>query len=215
MTAQVYETLHRHLFPGDGLEAAAILLCARTPGPRTRILARDVVLVPHDACAHRGRDWLTWPGIVIEEAIDLAEADDLSLVLIHSHPGGFFDFSKQDDDSDQSTMPGLFQALGTLHGSAIMTPDGAMLARIYGPDMTPRLLDFVSVPGDDLRWWWSDRQFSKRPLAFTSQTRDELARLSACVIGVSGTGSVVAEQVARLGFGQVQLIDFDKVEGAI
>ncbi len=39
-----------------------------------------------------------------------------------------------------------------------------------------------------------------------------LGRLSACVIGVSGTGSIVAEQLARLGFGEIIVIDFDKIE---
>jgi tRNA A37 threonylcarbamoyladenosine dehydratase len=32
------------------------------------------------------------------------------------------------------------------------------------------------------------------------------------VIGVSGTGSIVAEQLTRLGFGRVILIDSDKIE---
>jgi hypothetical protein len=49
-------------------------------------------------------------------------------------------------------------------------------------------------------------------MAFTGAMRDELARLTAAVIGVSGTGSIVAEQLARLGFGRVILIDFDKIE---
>ena len=40
----------------------------------------------------------------------------------------------------------------------------------------------------------------------------ELNRLTAVVIGVSGTGSIVAEQAARLGFGRVVLIDFDHIE---
>jgi hypothetical protein len=39
-----------------------------------------------------------------------------------------------------------------------------------------------------------------------------LSRLSACVVGVSGTGSIVAEQLARLGFGEIILIDFDRIE---
>ncbi len=42
--------------------------------------------------------------------------------------------------------------------------------------------------------------------------RGELSRLSACVIGVSGTGSIVAEQLARLGFGHICLVEFDRVE---
>lgn len=93
-----------------------------------------------------------------------------------------------------------------------MTQDGAILARLYQPDLTSIPIDLISVPGDELKWWWADGQFAKRPIAFTSATRAEFARLSVCIIGVSGTGSIVAEQLARLGFGQVILIDFDKLE---
>ena len=207
-----HRKLRDHLFPGDGLEAAAILLCARTPGPRMRLLVKEVLLVPHSACNERRSDYLVWPGAAIEEAIDLAEAECLSLVLTHSHPGGLFGFSRHDDRSDLVTVPGLFQALGGLHGTAIMTPDGAMLARLYRQDLSPISVESVMVAGDDLTWHWADRQFSPRPTAFTSEATKELGRLSACFIGVSGTGSLVAEQLARLGFGQVILIDFDKLE---
>ncbi|KQO26407.1 thiamine biosynthesis protein ThiF [Acidovorax sp. Leaf76] len=212
ITTALHQKLHAHLFPGDGLEAAAILLCARTPGPRVRLLVKEVLLVPHSACKERRSDYLVWPGAAIEEAIDLAEADGLSLMLTHSHPGGLFGFSRHDDQSDLVTVPGLIQALGGLHGTAIMTPDGAMLARLYQQDLSPIAIKSVMVAGDDLTWHWTDRQFSPRPTAFTSEATQELGRLSACVIGVSGTGSLVAEQLARLGFGQVILIDFDKLE---
>jgi len=211
LTAEMHERVQDHLFPGDGLEAAAVLVCARAPGPRLRLLVRDVVLVPHDQCVRKPNE-LKWPGAAIEEAIDLAEKEDLSIILLHSHPGGFFDFSDYDNRSDRVTMPCIFAAFGLLHGSAIMVPDGAILARVYTPDMKIQKLELVAVPGHDLRWWWSDREFVVRPMAFTGETRDELARLTACVFGVSGTGSVVAEQLARLGFGRVVLIDFDFVE---
>jgi hypothetical protein len=207
-----HRMLRDHLFPGDGLEAAAILLCARTPGPRVRLLVKQVLLVPHSACKERRSDYLVWPGSAIEEAIDLAEADGLSLVLTHSHPGGLFGFSRHDDRSDLLTVPSLFEALGGLHGTAIMTSDGAMLARLYRQDLSSISVESVMVAGNDLTWHWADRKFFPRPTAFTSEATQELGRLSACVIGVSGTGSLVAEQLARLGFGQVILIDFDKIE---
>jgi hypothetical protein len=211
LTAEMHERVQDHLFPDDGLEAAAVLVCAKAPGPRLRLLVRDVVLVPHDQCVRRP-DELKWPGTAIEDAIDLAEKEDLSIILMHSHPGGFFDFSDYDNRSDRITIPCLFAAFGSIHGSAIMVPDGAILARVYTPDMKTQQLELVAVPGHDLRWWWSDREFVVRPMAFTGETREELARLTACVFGVSGTGSIVAEQLARLGFGRVVLIDFDLVE---
>jgi hypothetical protein len=49
-------------------------------------------------------------------------------------------------------------------------------------------------------------------LAFTGEMRAWLGRMSVCVIGVSGTGSVVAEQLVRLGVGEIILIDLDKLE---
>jgi len=212
MRAEHYARIYRHLFPGDGLEAAAVLICTKVPAPRLRLLVHDVVLVPYAECAVREPDQIVWPGSAIEEAIDRADSKNLTLMLVHSHPGGMFEFSDLDDRSDRLTIPNIFHSHGTHHGSAIMTPDGAMLARVYGHDMSPNVLDVVSVAGDDLRWWWSDGKYKQRPLAFTNETKEELSRLVACVVGVSGTGSLVAEQLARLGFGQVQLIDFDRVE---
>src|ERR1700754_319927 len=39
--------LQRHLFPGDGLEAAALLLCPTAGGRRTKLLGRELILVPY------------------------------------------------------------------------------------------------------------------------------------------------------------------------
>jgi hypothetical protein len=215
LTGVQHDLLHAHLFPGDGREAAAILLCSRVPPPRLRLLVRDVVVVPHDAY-RRERDAIAWPGGYIEEAIDRAEAESLSLILIHSHPGGLFAFSTADDESDQCALGSVFQALGERHGSAIMTADGAVRARVYGPDLRPHPVDLVSVAGHDLSFWWeTDARLTgatRRPIAFTHGMSNELGHLSAALIGVSGTGSVVGEQLGRLGFGNVKLIDFDRVE---
>lgn len=215
-TGITHDQVKHHLLPGDGLEAAALLVCSRSPGPRLRLLVRDFIPVPHAVCASRQRDAITWPGEYLEAAIDRADSEGLAIVLIHSHPGGLFAFSDADDQSDQRVLPCLFQACGDMHGAAIMTPDGAIRARFYWANMRPRPVELVTVSGHDISYWWERDAgllgASTRPIAFTSMMTEELARLTVGVIGVSGTGSVVAEQVARLGFGHVCLIDFDKVE---
>lgn len=211
-----HEQLRSHLFPADGLEAAAILVCTRTPGPRLRFLVRDVIFVPYSACSRRTREAITWPGEYVEKAIDIAEPDECAIVLIHSHPGGLFAFSDMDDESDRRVIPSLHQAFGTLHGSAIMTADGAVRARLYDPKFHSSEVDLVTATGDDISYWWNENATStgpgQKPIAFTSSMTKELGRLSALVIGGSGTGSVVGEQLARLGFGRVTVCDFDKVE---
>ena len=213
----LHAEVKNHLFPGDGLEAAAILICTRTPGPRGRLLVRDAILVPHIACKSRERDAITWPGEYLEQAIDVAEPDGCVIVLIHSHPGGLFAFSAADDESDQRVIASLFHAFGVLHGSAIMTTDGAIRARLYDSRLHERPVDLVTVSGNDLLYWWADCATDHgpgdRPIAFTSGMTAELNRLSVLVIGASGTGSIAGEQLARLGFGRVQVVDFDRVEG--
>ena len=211
-----HEQLREHLFPGDGLEAAAILLCSRSSPPRIRLLVREIIFVPHEACRVRRADFISWSGYYIEAALDRAEAEDLTVILIHSHPGGLFAFSAADNESDRLVMPSLIENHGRFHGSAIMVPEGAVRARYYDREVHPRAIELVTVAGDDLLYWWEEDAATDgrtgRPLAFTSDMSCELKRLTAGFIGVSGTGSINAEQGCRLGFGHAKLIDFDKVE---
>lgn len=203
--------LRQHLFPGDGLEAAALLLCATTGNRRTKLIAREVIVVPHDKCL-REAERLTWPGEYVEAAIEQAETHGDVVLAVHSHPGGLYDFSSADDESDKMLMSSLQHGTGRMAGSAIMVPSGAMRARLYDVGSTAKSVELVMGVGPDISMFWADVTPTSPPMAFTSGMRAVLTRMSACVIGVSGTGSVVAEQVARLGFGEVILIDFDKLE---
>lgn len=214
LTAADHVRLKEHLFPGDGKEAAAVMVCTRVPGSRLRLLVRDVVLVPHEACSRRTEYALSWPGAYIEKAIDIGEPERLSIVLLHSHPNDFRSFSQTDDESDREVIPSVFQAFGDLHGSAVMLPSGHIFGRLYDHQGVVRPVDLVSMAGDDLHFWWRDGTEAglTRPMAFTSDMTRELGRLTALVIGISGTGSPTAEQVCRLGFGEVLGVDHDHVE---
>lgn len=215
ISTQHHTQLISHLFPGDGLEAAAILLCGKSS--EHRLLVKELMLVPHDSCRVRLPNRIAWPGSSIEEAIDKAESESLSVILIHSHPGGLFDFSNYDDDSDLRTIQSLFEGVSlptTLHGSAIMTPDGGIRARLYQRDLSFEYVESVICSSEDITIWRASKTGSleKRPMTFSSAMREDLGYLTACIVGVSGTGSIVAEQLARMGIGRLILIDFDKVE---
>lgn len=209
----IHAALREHLFPGDGLEASAVLLCSCFEGSRTKLLVKDWLPVPYDACKVRAIDAITWPGEYLELAIDRAEKAGLTILLTHSHPGGYLDFSQVDNDSDAVSVRALCQGVPGYHGSAIMIDSGEMRGRIYNDQMVPTLIDLITVVGHDIRYWWSSEsgpQFP--PMAFTSGMSSCLARLVVVVVGVSGTGSIVAEQAARLGFGKIILIDHDHIE---
>ena len=215
LSRRVASQLRHHLFPGDGLEAAALLLCASTGQRRNKLLGREIIPVPHSACV-RKRNFITWPGECVEAAIDRAALRGDAIIAVHSHPGGLYAFSTADDESDRVLMGALRHGTDRIAGSAIMIRDSAVRARIYQSDHAATPVDLVVEIGPDLRFWWDDGASVAGPLpppmAFTSAMRTWLGRMSACVIGVSGTGSIVAEQLARLGIGEIILIDFDKIE---
>lgn len=217
MSGNDHTLLHNHLFPGDGLEAAAILLCSRVQGSRRRLMVKRVHCVPHAECERRN-DWVTWPGQHIEDCLTESESDDLSLVLVHSHPLGGTDFSDADDRSDLELLDSMFLAREQgkkgemLHGSAILLPNGWMRARVYDSTRSPSGLDLVTVIGDEFSCFWAANPKASIPMAFSKGMREDLKRLHVGVVGVSGTGSIVAEQLLRLGFGEITVVDHDVVE---
>ncbi len=220
ITAAQHARLFEHLFPGDGREAVAFILCGRrATGSKQWLLGRRIALVPQEQCKHHyhGVTWSTntlWP--LVEEAAER----DFAVVKVHSHPNGFPEFSDQDDTSDRDlfeTIHGIVEGRYP-HGSAVMLPGGRMFGRAIQPGGDPSAFDMISVVGDELQFWAAAADgippgFTRsHAQAFGAGTVGHLQKLRVAVVGCSGTGSPVAEQLARLGTGELVLIDPDGVE---
>lgn len=215
-----HRALRAHLFPGDELEAAALLLCGQRRGTeRTILTAAEFFPVPYEACTERKPDRLSWKTEAIIPALERAAKRNYSVVKIHSHPTAFGSFSSLDDDSDSRLFPSVFGWIdGVPHASAVMLPGGRMFGRTvddrgrFGP------LDSIAIADSDLHFWHLQNHdiraaFDKKNAqAFGAGTIGTLRELVIVIIGCSGTGSIVAEQLARLGVGRLVLIDPDFVE---
>lgn len=223
MTGGQHARLTAHLFPGDGREAAAVALCGRQGGPGGEgLLVHKLLMVPHAACSVREPDLLVWPTELITPLLEAVAAKDMALVKFHSHPGGFDRFSAQDDRSDRELFASVYGWTDSdrPHGSAVMLPGGRVFGRLVtaGGQFVP--IDRVSVAGDDLSVWTRDdrvpvvrgNELLRQIQLFGEGTVSRLAGLSVAVVGCSGTGSVVVEQLARLGVGRLVLVDPDSVE---
>jgi len=135
LTCDQHRTLQDHLFPGDGKEAVAFLLCGRAAyGDRHRLVVHQVVIISHQRCK-RSVSRVSWDGEDLVEHLDRAAVDQLSLVKVHSHPGGYAQFSAIDDESDHELLPTMASWVEHegIQGSAIMLPDGRMFGRVYEP----------------------------------------------------------------------------------
>lgn len=101
-----------------------------------------------------------------------------------------------------------------------VSDDGKMVGHsIFENEHTP--IDSIMIPGSDILIWaqraedeeTGDPEQTKRfEQSFGSKTRRIVSHLTAGVVGVSGTGSPIAEMLYRLGIGELVLVDNDHVE---
>ncbi|MBS0248417.1 MAG: ThiF family adenylyltransferase [Proteobacteria bacterium] len=221
LSGDQHAELRRHLFPGDGEEAVAILLCGRRDGDRRhRLVAQRVLGVPYEVC-DRTPERVTWPTDAIAHLLDEAAAKGLSVVKVHSHPTGYPRFSETDDTADARLFPAVHGWVeGSLvHASAVMLPGGEMFGRTVAADGSVEPIHLIAVAGDDLHFWFANAGARDLPAfvashaqAFDEGTIERLRGLTIGVVGVSGTGSPTLEQVVRLGTGVVVPVDDDVME---
>jgi hypothetical protein len=219
LTEAQHNVLRHHLFPGDGLEAVALLLCGRSSGENVALTVHKIVLVPYERCKVRAVDRVTWDSAVFDEHLKEIWSQNLSIVKIHSHPTGYDKFSAVDDESDMSLSVSWSLMFGESrpHGSSVMLPDGRIFGRYFDDGRILGEFESVAVVGDSIRFWPKlDHELGesqRRNLqTFGKGTMGQLAALRVAVIGCSGTGSIVIEQLARLGVGALVLVDPDVVE---
>ncbi|MDZ4073793.1 MAG: ThiF family adenylyltransferase [Hylemonella sp.] len=222
LSEQQCHELARHLFPSDGCEAVALILCGRAAhGNQHRLLARRIELIPYAECSVRTPDLVTWSTERLIPLLAEAEKKEMAIVKIHGHKG-FNRFSATDDSSDQVLFPSIHCWLeqDLPHGSAILMEDGRCFGRVVDElgYFTP--FSKVTIVGDDIEIFHDSPdgrvdvpKFGHRVAqTFGQGTYDILAKLRVGVIGCSGTGSPVVEQLARNCVGSLVLVDPDHIE---
>ena len=222
LSGDLHEHLKSFLFPGDGKEAVALLICGRRAGDRRhRLVVREVHGIPYEDCSERTSMRVTWPPDYISPMLGRAAEEGLSVVKVHSHPTGYAAFSLADDTGDATLLPmirGWVEA-DVPHGSVVMLPDGQMFGRVLNASGGFDPIDCISVAGDDLHFWYADAGSVELPSfvashaqAFDDGTIERFRRLSFAVVGASGTGSPTIEQLMRLGAALIVGVDDDHME---
>lgn len=217
-TADHWTRLANAVLRPDGKEAVAFALCGVARRDRTTFVVRDVITLDDDAYLERAQDRVTWRTSAIVPILERAAREHLAVLKVHGHPGGYERFSDLDDASDAS----LAASVGSWcddapYLSAVMLPGGQVLARTYEGGSI-QTLDGVDVVGDDLTFYargehTTTPEFAHRiEQVFGKRTLSLLRRLRIAVVGCSGTGSIVIEQLARNCVGELILVDPDVVE---
>jgi hypothetical protein len=202
-----WEHLQRHLFPGDGGEHGAALLCGQVVVEgMLRLLVREVIP------AIEGVDYI--PGTRGHRHLDgsfvtrqLRRAKDAGLVYlaVHNHGGrGKVAFSKPDLDSHERAYPTLLSVSGAPVGGLVLA-EGALAGDLWLPNGTRLPVHATVIVGEGLEALGDGRTSESDGVG------GALAQMRIAVVGAGGVGMLIVQVLARLGVGKFVVIDPDHV----
>lgn len=203
------------------LESSAILLAVpmarRDGGPRLLLRA---MAIPTDA------DYLKRTATEVELKPEFglplektAARRGWSLIYVHTHPvqTGEPSFSPIDDRTETRLAPYARMRSPNAPHVALLLGKERLIARELGTSSPVRVLEvgeriehaYDPIAGDVELEIAHDRQIR----AFGEAGQRRLGRLRVVIVGLGGTGSVVAQQLAHLGINDFLLIDPQLVDG--
>jgi molybdopterin/thiamine biosynthesis adenylyltransferase len=208
------------------VETAGVLLVGiARHGDQLRLLARELHWVPDDQYAVREGDRLSIRSGGYTHALARAEEIGAVAIWLHTHPGGWPVNSVWDDAVDAELAEVFGVRTGqSFYASLVFSPsesglfdfsgrvyrDGEVLSVSHAWTVGPRfrLIGAVDTPATDQIPPLFDRQVR----AFGGGIQKVLRGLRVAVVGGGGTGSSVVEQLARLGVGDLLIVDPDAIE---
>jgi ThiF family len=228
----LYTTLIRHLFPGDRDEHAAVVAAGlATDGCRTRLLARELFIAEEGRdYRYSSRGYKALQASFIHQCITYCRDQRLVYLAIHNHGGsGSVGFSAIDYESHERGYPALLDIAAGMPVGALVFAEGAVELDLWLPDGNRSALRETRIVGSrlerlypDSRWGHDffdhstapDALYDRQVLLFGMAGQRLLQAAKVAIVGLGGIGSLVSEYLARLGVGEIVLIDPDYLESS-
>lgn len=223
IAAADWASLRHLLFTEDGNENAAALLCGSADSEsELRLLVKRILPVRMEAYNDRTSFHLEVEPTFYNEVITNALCDNLNPIIIHSHPhSGQARYSTSDDYGESRLLP-VLQALvpGKTIASLLVTQisaAGRMLVKgqfrtLHSLVVVGQRTETIFLSASENVPSAPEKLFDRQVRAFGVEGQIALSRLKIAIVGVGGTGSVVAEELARVGVKDVLLLDSDSIE---
>ena len=225
MTTDLHQALTKHLIRMDAQEDLCFALWHPSHGLRRRTgLLQDVILPVHgDRNVHGNVSFLP---AYVERAISLALPRHAGIAFIHSHPSPGWQAMSQDDIRAEQSLAPTIQAATQLPLLGLTVGcDGAWSARFWNRIGHRRYdlnwCESVRIAGEWFNATYDNKQIPQPPFreeltrtvsAWGDEIQALIGRVRIGVVGAGSVGSIVAESLARMGVGQLILIDHDAVE---
>jgi hypothetical protein len=224
-----FDELKTLIHQKDGFERPAILLCGRSliqddiwnGGSEYRFLSKEIIPISDHDIIYHDKNLINWNTSIFQKILKRSRDEGLAICLVHSHPNGSILFSETDNLNEKELIQTIYnrnkQDLPNL--SLIITPDGNLTARSWTKQLKTYDIGFIRIIGDRFTFLYPEKynlngkeEFHRQQLAFGKTLSNDLSKLKIGVVGCGATGTATAHLLARLGVGQLLLIDKDLVE---
>jgi len=227
MTEDIHDELVNHLIRHDAQEDLCFATYNTSSGDCRSSAIISQLILPEEG--ERNIHWnVGFMPEYFERAIRVARSKKQGLVFLHSHlTTGWQGMSNDDVIAETRMAPAVlattsFPLLGMTLGS-----DGACSARFWRKDFNAKRsyhrewCESVRVIGKKLSITFNDRllkptfdsdQQLRTISAWGKRTQEDLSRVQVVIVGLGSVGSIVAKILARAGFSNFILVDFDLVE---
>jgi molybdopterin-synthase adenylyltransferase len=217
---RLFDNVRSHVEDFSHGEEAGFLICSLS-----RIEERDVLLarewhpVPASAMARNSHgSVLSWSvdfnSQVLQRAVDL----EATPVLVHSHGSSAPGFSPQDRANERPLFGAFSRIVDPLPTGTLLLGDGDAAGSFWVGGRND-ILQFRSivVVGTTIETWYSvqdppdqrsiRRRLDRQTIAIGPDSDVKLARAKVAIVGVSGGGSHVFQQLAHQGVGTLIPVD--------
>jgi hypothetical protein len=226
MAGAIDFSARRHLLREDGQEDLCFALWNPSYGrSRTTALINKLILpVAGERTVHGNA---SFEPICLERALTEASSVGAGIALLHSHPDGegWQGMSGDDVATEQGIAGAVFGATGLPLVGLTLAGDTTWSGRFW-IRAAPRVYkrhncSSIRIVSEELKVLFnpllapspvSNNEQIRTVAAWGKTSQANLTRLRVGVIGAGSVGGMVGEALARTGFEDIMLLDFDRVE---
>lgn len=218
LSAQDAKDLVAHV-TGGATELCAVLLSSqhkRADGG-LRLLVREVIIPSSQDYSRVGRLEAELKPEFVARVTKQAKLADLGIVFVHSHPGDHAPRFSHIDDAGETHLAGFMarRHAGRTH-LALVISKGGMCCRELGSDKPVRVIsvgaDREVLYTDGPQPVKPDPRHDRQVRAFGPEGQAAIEQLCVAIVGLGGTGSIVAQELGHLGVRKFILVDPDVVD---
>lgn len=226
ISAHHYAELQDHLLREDRDEHGALLLAGQhvnVDGGVT-LVVRELHLLEDDEFPAGVHGYRQIAANVLARVGNRAADERLALISAHSHPGSMLRTALSGDDlaAHERVFPHLLDITGADLIAGIAFGEKCAAGEIWRRDGAREPLDRVRVVGANVEFVTAappsadvgsdDDRYDRQVRLFGDAGQARLRAMHVAVVGAGGGGSILIEQLARLGVGEISVIDFDIVK---